>query len=190
MAIVKNNILTKGLSGVIGDTIVFKQVGNHTIVTSLPHQPSTQSDKQKTQRSKFQEAVLYAKGQIADPASKEEYALAAKADGDIFTHAYNVAVADFLHAPDIKEIDLSKYNGTIGSSITITVTDDFKVTDVQVIITNPDGSLVESGNAVQQANVSDWLYTATVQNDVLAGDKITIKAHDKPGNETVKTTEQ
>lgn len=58
-----------------------------------------------------------------------------------------------------------------------------------VTIANPNGSLVESGPAVQQANPSEWFYTATVQNDTLAGDKITITAQNKPGNEDVEVKE-
>ena len=42
--------------------------------------------------------------------------------------------------------------------------------------------LVEQGEAVQQGNGIDWVYTATAGNPDLAGDKITIKASDKPGN--------
>jgi hypothetical protein len=186
MAVVKKNVVTQGLSGTIGDMLVFRQVGNKTIVATVPQQSGPISEKQQVQRSKFQEAALYAKGQLSDPASKAEYALAAKADSNEYASAYTVAVADFLNAPDIKQIDLTHYQGNVGNTILITVTDDFKVTDVQVTISNPDGSLVESGNAVQQANVNDWLYTATVQNDVLAGDKITIRAHDKAGNEDLE----
>ncbi len=189
MAHVKNNLITKGISGMLGDTLVFKQVGKETIVSTKPQQPAELSDKQKAVRLRFQQAALYAKGQLADPASKAEYEKVAKADGDVFTTAYNVAVADFLSAPDIEEIDVSQYTGAVGSKIRVTVADDFKVKDVTVTIANPDGSLVESGPAVQQANLNEWLYTATVQNDTLAGDKITITAHDKPGNEDVEVKE-
>lgn len=32
----------------------------------------------------------------------------------------------------------------------------------------------------------DWVFTAKVKNESLAGDKITITAYDMPGNETVE----
>lgn len=41
--------------------------------------------------------------------------------------AYSVAVADYFHAPDIKEVDLGGYTGTAGDLISVKVTDDFKV---------------------------------------------------------------
>lgn len=68
--------------------------------------------------------------------------------------AYNVAVADFLNAPDIKEVDFSKYTGEVGSQITICAIDDFKVTDVQVEIFDSTGVLVERGGALQQDSQS------------------------------------
>ena len=57
-----------------------------------------------------------------------------------------------------------------------------------VSIVNADGSIVEEGDAVRQANGLDWLYTATVANESLTGDKIVVRASDKPGN--ITTVEQ
>lgn len=93
-----------------------------------------------------------------------------------------MAVADFLNAPSFDEIDLSGYNGTPGIKIAIRVTDDFKVVEVQVEIYNGDGTLVESGAAVQQPNPVDWVFTAKVNNGSLDGDKVVIKASDVPRN--------
>ena len=95
-----------------------------------------------------------------------------------------MAVADFFHAPDIDEIDVTNYRGAVGDTIRIRATDDFKVKQVHVTISNADGSLVEQGDAVQQANEIDWLYTATTANESTAGDRIVIRASDKPGNIT------
>lgn len=53
---------------------------------------------------------------------------------------------------------------------------------VTVGIHNADGSLVEEGDAVQQANIIDWVYSAGAANDSTAGDRIVVKASDKPGN--------
>lgn len=91
-------------------------------------------------------------------------------------------MADFLHAPDIDVIDLLGYSGAVGDSIRVRVIDDFKVVQVQVIIYNADGSVVEQGDALQQANGLDWLYTATAANPTTSGDRIVIRASDKPGN--------
>jgi hypothetical protein len=180
MATVKKNIITQGLSGMLGHAIVFRQVGDQTIA-STPPTPSSNppTAKQQAQRQRFQEASLYAKAQLQDPDLKADYE-AAGHNRNI--SAYAVAVADFLQGPDIQEIDLSDYNGDPGDTIKVRVTDGFRVDAVRVLITNGDGSQVEAGDAVQQQNVVDWVYTATANNTSIAGDKITIQALDLPGN--------
>lgn len=59
---ISNNVLTHGLSGKIGDLIVFRQAGGKALVFSAPKQqtkPPTES--QKEQQRRFQQAVIYAK---------------------------------------------------------------------------------------------------------------------------------
>ncbi len=184
MAQSKNNIITHGLSGKIGDLIVFSQRGNRTIVSKAPREQTGEaSTKQKEVRSRFQQAVLYAKSVMSDPASKSAYADVADQEKGI--SAYNIAVADLFNAPEIEEINLSLYTGNLGDVIAVKVTDDFKVVQVKVSIHNADGTLVEEGAAVEQG--TEWIYTATVKNDNLAGDKITIQASDLPENISEKT---
>ena len=133
-------------------------------------------------RSRFQEAVIYGKSVLTDPTTKalyEEKTAPGKS-------AYNVAVADYFNAPNIKEVDLSNYTGEEGSTIRIKATDDFEVADVQVKIANADGTLVEVGNAVLQSDGLFWLYTATKLNESLQGDKITVTVSDIPGNNTIE----
>ena len=138
------------------------------------------TDSQKEQRRRFQQATFYAKAAIADPDTKAAYAGSAKKGQT----AYNVAVADFFHAPDIESVDLSHYTGQPGDTILIRATDDFMVKEVKVTITNADGSLVEKGDAAPDAGGYLWTYTATQVNDNLEGDKIEIAASDLPGNIT------
>jgi len=71
-----------------------------------------------------------------------------------------------------------------GDTIRVRVTDDFKVVQVRVTIVNEDGTQVEEGDAVQQDNMLDWVYTATADGGDTAGDKIVVRASDKPGNIT------
>ena len=129
---------------------------------------------------KFQEAVLYAKNAIADETTKEAYQASAE-EGET---AYNVAVADFLNAPLINEIDVSHYTGQPNSYIQVRAVDDFEVKEVTVTIQNADATEVESGVAVQQEGNIWWRYTATAINESLAGDKIIVRVSDIPGNLT------
>jgi hypothetical protein len=185
MALVNKNLITQGLSGSLGRTLVFRRVNGKTIVATTPTPSKNVSSAQLNQREKFQQAVLYAKSQLANPANKAEYESSAKPNKSI--SAYNIAVADFFNAPNISEVDLTGYSGSVNDTIRVKVTDDFKVTAVKVDIHDAGGNLVESGNAVMQPNKQEWIFKATVSNPSIDGDRITIKATDQPGNETVDT---
>jgi len=181
MSKVVRNIVTTGMSGEIGNLIVFRSCGNRTIVTAKPVKSHHElTEPQKQHQRKFQHAILYGKSIFTSPALKAQYQ--EKAGEGV--SAYNVAVADFLNAPDIEEIDVSNYTGAAGSTIKILATDDFMVTEVQVEIYNHEGTLIEQGEAVQQNNISEWLFTAAVSNGSITGDKIVVKAFDLPGNQT------
>lgn len=184
MAESKNNIITHGLSGKVGDLIVFSQRNGKTIVSRAPRDKTTEdTQNQKDHKRKFQRAILYSKGVMSNPDTKEEYE--AKVDRSRGITAHNVAVADFLNVPDIDSIDVSAYTGKVGDLIKIVALDDFAVKMVTVKIENGDGTLVEQGQAVD--NGAEWIYTATANNSDLSGDKITITATDNPDNLTEKS---
>jgi hypothetical protein len=180
MAKSKNNVVTFGLSGKIGDLLIFSQRGGKTIVSKIAQRTDNPSDKQKEQRRKFQQAIIYGKIALSDPDTKTAYQAAAPKGQT----AYNVAIADMLHAPDIETIDFSGYTGKAGDTISVIVKDDFMVKEVKLSIVNDDGSLVEEGNAVSDPSGYKWIYTATQANANLSGDKITITVSDLPGNQT------
>ena len=95
MAESKNNIVTHGLSGKVGDLLVFSQRNGKTIVSKAPKERTGElSDKQEVQKLKFQRAVLYAKAVMNDPDKKQMYET--MSDDSKGISAYNVAVADLL----------------------------------------------------------------------------------------------
>lgn len=182
MAESKDNIITHGLSGKVADLIVFSQRNGKTIVSKAPKQKRGEdSAKQVAHKLKFQRAVLYAQAVAQDAKKKALYA--EKVDKEKGQSTYNIAVADLLSAPKIEKIDLSAYTGAIGDKISIQVTDDFMVKAVKVTIENGDGTLVESGLAVQEE--IDWVYKATKKTENLTSAKLTIEASDLPDNLTV-----
>ena len=156
MAKVQNNLIIHGLSGMLGKQIVVRRGKNgQYFISAAPHNPTHDiTDAQKQQREKFRQAILYAKSAQTTP----EYKDVAKARGQ---SAYNVAVADFLHPPEIQHIDLSSYKGAPNETITITAVDDVKIKTVGVMIVADDGTLVEKGSAVASPNSNQWLYTTT-----------------------------
>nr|WP_018676203.1 hypothetical protein [Riemerella columbina] len=181
MAKSKNNVITHGLSGKVGDLLVFSQRNGKTIVSKVPKKSNKVTDKQKEQRVRFQEAVLYTKSISQKPDLQKLYEEEAKNKG---LSINNVAIADFLKAPHIEEIDLSHYTGKKGEPIKIKAFDDFKVKKVTVRIENSDSTLVEEGEAEEEGLY--WVYTTTSNNAELSGDKITIRAYDFSDNMTEK----
>ena len=183
MAESKDNIITHGLSGTVANMVTFTQRAGKTVVgkkrkaSTLPP-----SEEQVQVQEKFKIASSYAKGAIADPATKAAYKAAAKPG----VSAYNTALADAFTPPQIGAITTTGYHGLVGDKIIIRATDDFKVEIVRVKITNAAGLMVEQGNAVMLENGLDWSYTATIENDAVAGSKITVDALDLPANLTTK----
>jgi hypothetical protein len=179
MAKQKNNVVTHGLSGTVGGMLVFRQTATGTVIQSLPRVSGKWTEAQQAQRRKFQRAVLYGRAVLADPALRQEYEAAAHRKNRA---PYNVAVADFLHAPDIELIDVSGYHGMSGDVIRIEATDDFMVKEVRVVISDHEGRLIEEGYAQPGVLNIEWVYTVTVDNPNPTGDRIEVYASDMPGN--------
>jgi hypothetical protein len=183
MASSKFNVLTHGLSGLVGDMLVFRQKAGRTIVASKPRP----SSKPVTVialaiRERFKRAASYAASIMANLTLKAEYQQTAKPGQS----AYNMAFSDYQKAPEIYEdINLSVYTGAIGEAIEVSVMDDFRVESVSVTIKTAANVLVEEGAAIQSPNGLDWIYTTTAVNAEVPGSKIIFAAKDLPGNETV-----
>jgi hypothetical protein len=183
----KMNVVTHGLSGKVGDILIFSQRNGRTVVSQVAHRTAKPTDKQKKRQNLFRKAAEFAKriirsekGQVYRDAAKE-----AKAKKKGLT-AYNIAFADFMHIPNIEKVDLSTYEGKTGDEIRIEATDDFAVESVHVQITDADGSVIEEGNAVMDDESGIWIYTATTDNTSSEGNKVVIVASDLPGNLTTE----
>ena len=185
----KNNIVTDGLSGKLGNTIVFRQRGGKTIVASKPTKRKRElSEAQKNHHRRFRAASSYAKQAIQNPELKAAYQQQAAADQS----AYNVAIANYMNRPEIANLDLSIYTGGKGDALVVEVTDDYMVADVEVAIYSKAGTLLEQGPAQLDGNgisrgTPAWIYTTQKANGQLNGSKLVIRASDLPGNTTEKT---
>ena len=179
MAQNKENVLTIGLSGSIARLLTFRQSAGKTVVSKKRRStPASQSDKAVAVRAKFSSSIAYAKIAIKDPANKAYY----KSKAAIGQSAFNMAFSDAFTPPEVNHIDTANYHGAGADTITIQATDQFKVVTVKVSIRGNDGTILEEGFAVQQANTVDWLYTAKSANASLAGSRISAVATDLPGN--------
>ena len=122
MAKVKDNIITQGLSGKLGDQVVFcTGRGGQTIVAIRPSYNSDRilSSAQQAHMEAFRQAIAYSK------TAKDNAEYTIKAKGTALT-SYNVAVADWFNKPEVLEIDANSWTGEIGQSIRIKVQDDYR----------------------------------------------------------------
>jgi hypothetical protein len=178
MGIVKDNYVTSGASGNVGNLWSFRQRAGKTVLAKQRGVSSRPpNEKGLALQARFKKSLSYAKEAMSNPVIKAAYAAAAPRG----VSAFNVAVGDAASSPVVSLIDSTSYHGAVGDTLIIEATDNFKVTGVVVTIDNAAGDLIESGNAVLQEN-KNWLYTATVANAALAGSKITAVASDLPGN--------
>ena len=182
MAHSKNSVITGKLSGILGKELVFRDWEGKTVVAKAPKGRTTAATaaQAKTQEQ-FLLASRYGKAVITgtDQGIRDAYNAALKPRQNLYARA----VEDFMSPPVVKSIDTSSYTGTVGNNITIRAVDDFRVTGVQVEIFAASGVLLEKGNAVQQTNGIDWIYTATLANSPLPGTRINSIATDVPGNQ-------
>lgn len=178
-----DNIILKDASGSLGKMLTITRKRSGTILLGKHRGESTTppSEKQLEVQNRFKNAIVYGKAVMNDPELKAQYEKAAKKDQS----AYNVAVRDAFKAPEIQWINTELYTGEIGCKITVRAIDDFKVAGVKVKITDAGGVVIEQGDAVQQSNGLDWVYTASVENGLAHGSRIEARAVDLPGNETM-----
>jgi hypothetical protein len=169
-------------SDLLRGSVRISKKGDQFIFTAEKHRKPKPTKLLKEVRARFAEASRWAVRQTADPEIKALYS--ARIDSQRHT-AYLVAVADYLKAPRVPEIDTFDYRGRIGDTIRIKAIDDFMVTAVTVTITNAEGHTIENGDAIKhEMHLFFWNYIAKVANPNVEGTLITVVATDRPGNKT------
>ncbi len=181
MSKVTNNPLLQNVSGMLGDTMVFRKVRGKMQMANRPAPSKNRSQKQSAVKLRFQEAAQYAVQQLAQRESRALY------EGGITAQkhsAHVVAVSDYLNAPIVHYIEADDYLGNPGDTILVKATDDFKVTAVKIAIKDSEGNILEKGEASPHSDINVWAYTATSANPSLKGTTIEAIAFDRPGNKT------
>src|SRR4051812_25051123 len=121
----------QGLSGTFDDW-VYRQVGDQVFVSPKPDpREHPASETQIGTRTRFREAVAYAKKVLADPCQNEVYAELARLRG---RRADKLLTSDYLTPPEIRRIDLSSFHGKAGNRIRVIAFDDIEVVGVSVRI--------------------------------------------------------
>ena len=169
--------------GALGE-IVFREVNGKTIVSRKASPSGEPTANQLAHRERFKDAAAYGKTVIANEVLSALYEEAAKAKKITI---YLAAITDYIKAPSIQSVDLSTYNGHVGSLIQVHANDDFGLTKVHVSITNSQGMPLENGDAVESTDTPNlWVYTAkfNVPADTLV--MIRVVATDLPGGTAVQ----
>jgi hypothetical protein len=169
----------QGLSGSPGKLFFYQHC--HRIVAYVAPAPgqTTTTAGQLAERNQFQEAHKYAKAMQHKPEVWAKYEAEAALR---HSNPVEIAIADFMKGPVIRDVHLNQYRGKPGDLIRILATDGFRVTGVQVAITTGAGEAVENGPAVYKPGTSEWLYKAHTTNPALKGSRIRVEARDLPGN--------
>jgi hypothetical protein len=165
MARVRTNVIVEGLSGKLGDQLVFRHLRDgRTIVCAKPDFSSRVLSKdQKAHHERFRTAAAYARGaSISQP-------IYAKLAAGTIKNAYNLALGDWFHPPVIHNIQ--KREG----KILVQASDDVCVASLRVMIVDGAGSVLEQGNAVQLEG-DLWEYQPAAEGRVIA------EARDLAGN--------
>jgi hypothetical protein len=179
------SLLTAGLRGTVGGTLVFRRLNGETVVAAAPVPSSKQpSEGQVMQRERFRLASLYAKRVLNDPELQVDYELLAKAKKLPSSRA--AAIADYFRSPEIVHTKVS----TDQSGVVIVeaiVVDYLRVKSVIISVNSPDGSVLETGNGVLGIDNQTWTYAVQNSAGLFAGVSFEITATDLPGNVTTKS---
>ncbi|RPI92372.1 MAG: hypothetical protein EHM40_13195 [Chloroflexi bacterium] len=182
MAKVHNNVLVRGLKGLLGDQLVLKtDKAGRTIVSNKPVFASDRvfTPAQRTQQERFRLARAYARS------AKDLEIYKAKAEGTPRTPS-NIAMMDWFHPPEVREIDLSEWTGQARQPIRIRAVDDVQVKQVSVVIMNEHDAVLEQGPATVE---DDGWWTYQTRTTVAGKSKVLVAAEDLPGHvtQTVKS---
>jgi len=165
MARVRTNVIVEGLSGKLGDQLVFRHLRDgRTIVCAKPDfSRRVLSKDQKAHHERFRAAAAYAR-----QASINQPTYAKLAAGTV-KNAYNLALGDWFHPPVIHNIE--KREG----KILVQASDDVYVASLRVMIVDGTGSVLEQGDAIQLEG-DLWEYQPVAEGRVVA------EARDLAGN--------
>ena len=166
----------EGFRGRIGNLIFRRLPDGTTVVSEAPAKKNSRqkkrakekrSPRQRAHNNRFQDASWYAKW-----ASRENPIYDELAAADPMRNAYNFALSDWFHPPEIHRI-LRR-----GKHIRVEATDNIRVARVRVTILDEHGKVLEKGEC-SKGKGNWWTFTPTVK-----GHSITAEAWDLPRNVT------
>ena len=182
MAKVQTNPIIQGLSGKVGHGLMFRRLRDgRTILCQKPDFSRPEfSEKQISHQQRFKAAAAYAKE------AAQSQSLYAEMAAESLKSAYNLALSDWFHAPEISGCDWGNWTGQAGDEVRIRAVDDVLVAAMQVTFNNEQAEVIAGGEAIQL----DETWWRFVMPSALSGAcKITVTVVDLAGNVSEKTWE-
>jgi hypothetical protein len=170
------------LQGKIGGLVYAHRADGSVIVRRAPERIAGSSPKQKAVQARMLPAQRYVRRLKANPQLYAPYQHAAAA---VRRRARDMAIADFLTPPQVRDVDLSGWFGQPGQGIQIEAVDDFEVATVAVLITQLDGTVIEQGPASRAAHPA-WVYTTRTAIEPGTTVAVQVTVVDRPGNAVSK----
>jgi hypothetical protein len=178
MAQIIDNILTEGITGMIGGQIVFRSWNGKTFVYKSPRKPTKQSAIQRENRSKFRRATAFAKNMMKDPVKKAEYQEIAKSIK--LPNAYTAAITEYMRKPEILDVGVASTTDTKATEVkVITRKKGFKIQQVEIIVLGKSGNVLQAGKAIAESG-NRWKYRTPKLTE--GASQIVVKAFDLAGN--------
>ena len=186
MATAKNNLLTKDLSGMIGNQLVYvvETKGKRKYVRNRPKKisKSKESEAQRLHRYNYYKlGSHYWKRVKANPELLKEYEKIAESP----RNAYNMAMADHMHYPVITKFTLSQSKTKHNPVVQIQAVNLIRLKEVSVNVYSMDGKILECGDAVMSNTITNWKYTCSVVTNPITEIIVKVIASDFPGNDSV-----
>ncbi len=173
--------LLSGFHGRLNDMMVIKQRNGKPVLCIYPKGRRIKwTENQKKHRMDFKFATIYAAYAVNDPVSLAFYRQY-EHDG---INAYNLAIADYLHKPEITSIDIRKARGKDQYLIRVRATDDYIVTQVQLNLIELAGTCKRE-QAKQFRHSGLWICRISSEKLSTVG-TIEALAYDYTGNHTLK----
>lgn len=187
MPVYKDNIIMEGLSGMLADIVVFRQLRGKTVMANRPAKPSRQSELQRENRMRFRAASQFAKEAMKDPEKKERYRHKARKLG--LPNPYTAALTDYMRKPSVSRI---KCNGRSNERITVHASKNgFALASVEVTLADEQGvPLTMQAATLKDRGVNEWIVRLPAEmwltrgDEQRAGCRVIVVAKDHAGNMT------
>ncbi len=183
MALLAANSVLQGLTGMIGNQLVFRKHGDKTVVSKKPYRCRKRtSELQQLYLTKFKEASKYARTLLRDPDKYEHYTKLAKKHKK--HSAYNLVISEYMLFIRIEEKETPrKQSDKKRVVLTVTKKNNYKVDSVNVQLLSPSGETIAIGQANRISN-SDWVFKLAAPPE--KGSSLIVTALDAFGMPTIK----